>query len=230
MSAERTPPRYFEDFEAGERFVTGEETLAEAEIVAFARAFDPQPIHVDAEGAAEGPYGGLIASGFQTMALGFRLFYDLGLLGEACIGGPGIDNVRFHRPARPGDRIHAIATVADARPCSLAARMSVAETRGRCSRSRRKSAMVSTTGRSTGTMRAAGTPSRAMTTSSPASAHAIRCDSRAFASPTLTVRDMVFSCGVRGRSQQPIVFAACLVKAWSGVMSVTRDMSGACTR
>lgn len=120
MSADPAPgpasARFFDDFALGERFVTGETTLDEAEIVAFARQFDPQPIHIDAEGAAEGPYGGLIASGFQTMALGFRLFYDLGLLGEACIGGPGIDNVRFHRPARPGDRIHAIATVAETRP------------------------------------------------------------------------------------------------------------------
>ena len=116
MSADPASARWFDDFAAGERFVTGERTLGEAEIVAFARAFDPQPIHIDAEGAAEGPYGGLIASGFQTMALGFRLFHDLGLLGAACIGGPGIDNVRFLRPARPGDSIHAVATVAEARP------------------------------------------------------------------------------------------------------------------
>ena len=116
MSATRAAARYFDELKEGEGFVTGEWTLDEAEIVAFARAFDPQPIHVDAEGVAEGPYGGLIASGFQTMALGFRLFYELGVINEACIGGPGIDNVRFHRPARPGDRIHAIATVAEARP------------------------------------------------------------------------------------------------------------------
>jgi len=112
----REAARYFDDLAPGERFVTGEWTLGEAEIVAFAREFDPQPIHVDAAGAAEGPYGGLIASGFQTMALGFRLFYELGVINEACIGGPGIDAVRFHRPARPGDRIHAIATVAETRP------------------------------------------------------------------------------------------------------------------
>ena len=109
------PARYFDDFAVGERFVTGEETLSEAEIVAFARRFDPQPIHVDPEGAAHGPYGGLIASGFQTMALGFRLFYELGVIDRACVGGPGIDNVRFHRPARPGDSIHAIATIAETR-------------------------------------------------------------------------------------------------------------------
>ena len=108
--------RWFDDFTVGERFVTGTATLSEAEIVAFAREFDPQPIHVDAAYAATGPYGGLIASGFQTMALGFRLFYALGVLGEACIGGPGIDAVRFHRPARPGDSIHAVATVAETRP------------------------------------------------------------------------------------------------------------------
>ena len=111
-----TTARWFDDIAAGERFVTGAATLREAEIVAFARRFDPQPIHVDAAYAATGPYGGLIASGFQTMALGFRLFYELGVLGEACIGGPGIDTVRFHRPARPGDSIHAVATVAETRP------------------------------------------------------------------------------------------------------------------
>ncbi len=116
MTAPPATARHFDELKDGERFVTGEWTLDEAEIVAFARAFDPQPIHVDAVGAADGPYGGLIASGFQTMALGFRLFYELGVIHQACIGGPGIDNVRFHRPARPGDTIRAIATVAETRP------------------------------------------------------------------------------------------------------------------
>ena len=116
MTAAPAAARYFDELKEGERFVTGGWTLDEAEIVAFARAFDPQPIHVDTVGAADGPYGGLIASGFQTMALGFRLFYELGVINQACIGGPGIDNVRFHRPARPGDTIHAIATVAETRP------------------------------------------------------------------------------------------------------------------
>ena len=50
------------------------------------------------------------------MALGFRLFYERGVINEACIGGPGIDTVRFHRPARPGDSIHAVVTVAETRP------------------------------------------------------------------------------------------------------------------
>ena len=116
MTQARKAARYFGELQEGERFVTDAWPLGQAEIVAFAEQFDPQPIHVDAEGAAEGPYGGLIASGFQTMALGFRLFYELSVINDACIGGPGIDNVRFHRPARPGDRIHAIATVAEARP------------------------------------------------------------------------------------------------------------------
>ena len=115
MTATRATARYFDELEIGERFVTGEWTLAEAEIVAFARTFDPQPIHIDAARAAGGPYGGLIASGFQTLALGFRLFYELGIINEACIGGPGIDAVRFLQPARPGDTIHAVATVAETR-------------------------------------------------------------------------------------------------------------------
>ena len=108
--------RYFDDFEVGERFVSAGTTLSEAGIVAFARRYDPQPIHTDPRGAEDGPYGGLIASGFQTMALGFSLFYRLGVINRACIGGPSIDTVRFHRPARPGDTIHAIATIAEARP------------------------------------------------------------------------------------------------------------------
>ena len=116
MTAARASPRYFGDLTAGERFVTGEKTLSEAEIVAFARDFDPQPIHIDTAQAARGPYGGLIASGFQTMALGFRLFYALGVINEACVGGPGIDAVRFHRPARPGDTIHAVAAIVETRP------------------------------------------------------------------------------------------------------------------
>ena len=116
MTAPRASPRYFDELKEGERFVTGTWTLDEAEIVAFAREFDPQPIHVDSVSAADGPYGGLIASGFQIMALGFRLFYELGVINAACIGGPGIDAVRFHRPARPGDTIHAIAAVAEVRP------------------------------------------------------------------------------------------------------------------
>ena len=116
MTQARAAARYFGELQEGERFVTDAWPLREAEIVAFAEQFDPQPIHVDAEGAAAGPYGGLIASGFQTMALGFRLFYALGVINKACIGGPGIDAVRFHRPVRPGDTIHAVATVAEARP------------------------------------------------------------------------------------------------------------------
>ena len=116
MTAHRATARYFDELKEGERFVTGTWTLDEAEIVAFAQEFDPQPIHVDTARADDGPYGGLIASGFQTMALGFRLFYELGVINEACIGGPGIDNVRFLQPARPGDTIHAIVTVAEVRP------------------------------------------------------------------------------------------------------------------
>lgn len=108
--------RYFDDFEAGERFVSGGATLSEGQIIDFALTYDPQPIHVDAERAAKGPYGGLIASGFQTIALGFRLFYQLGVINHACVGGPSIDAIRFHQPARPGDTLHVIATIAETRP------------------------------------------------------------------------------------------------------------------
>ena len=125
MTADRAPgrtpesARYFDDLKPGERFITGEWALDEAEIVSFARQFDPQPIHVDAAQAADGPYGGLIASGFQTMALGFRLFYELGVINEACIGGPGNRRSAFP-PAGAARRFASMRSLPSPRPASRA--------------------------------------------------------------------------------------------------------------
>ena len=97
--------RYFEDFAQGERFTSASASLSAAEITAFARTYDPQPFHIDPEAAAQTPFGGLIASGFQTLALAFRLFYDERVIAACSLGSPGIDKLRWHRPVRPGDSL-----------------------------------------------------------------------------------------------------------------------------
>ncbi len=110
--------RYFEDFAAGDRFVSPGKTLSEAEMLDFAFRFDPQPIHLDVEAARESPYGGLIASGFHTMVVGFRMLWQTGVFNACSLGSPGIDEVRWLKPVRPGDTLHTEAEVLEARPSS----------------------------------------------------------------------------------------------------------------
>lgn len=111
-------PRFLDDFSVGERFTTGGFTLTEAEIIDFAWRYDPQPFHIDVGAAAESPYGGLIASGFQSLALCFRLFIQTGILTQASIGSPGIDELRWRAPVRPGDTLHCEVEVLEVRPSS----------------------------------------------------------------------------------------------------------------
>ena len=108
--------RYLEDFTVGEEIVTAGRTITEEAIVAFAALYDPQPFHLDVEAARESPFGGLIASGFQTLAIGFRLFVDTGIFAGTSQGSPGMDEVRWLRPVRPGDTLHTIVRVVDVRP------------------------------------------------------------------------------------------------------------------
>jgi acyl dehydratase len=106
---------YFEDFAVGTVFELGNRTLAEDEVLAFARAYDPQPFHTDPEAAARSIYGGLIASGWQTCAVVMRLMCDAYLLRAASMGSPGVDEVRWLAPVRPGDTISARMEVVEAR-------------------------------------------------------------------------------------------------------------------
>ncbi len=103
--------RFFEDFEIGERFRGPGATLSESQILDFALSYDPQPFHLDKEAAAESPYGGLIASGFQTLALGFRMFYQANIINGCSLGSPGMDELRWLAPVRPGDTLHTEAEV-----------------------------------------------------------------------------------------------------------------------
>ena len=106
---------YFEDFAVGQRIATRGVTVTEASIVDFGLQFDPQPFHVDADAAAASAYGGLIASGFHTAALCFRLFVDQGLLADCSLGSPGIEQLRWLAPVRPGDTLRTQVEVAAAR-------------------------------------------------------------------------------------------------------------------
>jgi acyl dehydratase len=121
--------RYWEDFKAGETAPMGEARLDAAAIVAFAKAYDPQPFHVDAEAASRSIYGGLIASGWHTVALVMRMMVDSYLNQSASLGSPGVENVRWLKPVRPGDTIRATRTVLETRPSSSRPEMGLVKTR-----------------------------------------------------------------------------------------------------
>jgi acyl dehydratase len=106
--------RHFEDYVPGASAVFGPIAVTEAEIVEFARQFDPQPIHTDAEGAAAGPFGGLIASGWHTACLVMRMLVQHYLARSASIASPGLDELRWTRPVRPGDELRVRVTVLEA--------------------------------------------------------------------------------------------------------------------
>lgn len=101
---------YFEDFKVGDRFQSAGVTFTESEIVRFALQYDPQPFHIDVEAAANSQFKGLIASGFQTLALVFRMFIQDGMLKQG-MGSPGMDELRWLLPVRPGDTLHMEAEV-----------------------------------------------------------------------------------------------------------------------
>jgi acyl dehydratase len=98
-----TADRYFEDYVPGAVFEYGEIRVSEAEIIEFARRFDPQPMHIDPEAAALGRFGGLIASGWHTGAMMMRLLADNFLPQKASLASPGIDELRWLRPVRSRD-------------------------------------------------------------------------------------------------------------------------------
>ena len=107
--------RYYEDYAKGEVVRAPGYMLSEAAILDWALTYDPQPIHMDRQAAEQSIYGGLIASGWQVAAISFRLLVQSGLLGAASLGSPGVDELRWLLPVRPGDTIHPEAEVLDMR-------------------------------------------------------------------------------------------------------------------
>lgn len=107
--------RYYEDYELGEVIRGHPVTVTESAIIDFAFKYDPQPFHLSVPGGAASSYGGLIASGWQTVAVSFRMLAQAGLVGGASLGSFGIDELRWLRPVRPGDTLFATATVTEKR-------------------------------------------------------------------------------------------------------------------
>lgn len=107
---------YLDDMVIGEQFVSGSCTLNTFEIVEFAQRYDPQSFHLDPIAAKAGPFGGLVASGLQTLAVSYGLLYGLGFLGTANRGGLALEDLRWLRPVKPGDAIHTVATIRDVVP------------------------------------------------------------------------------------------------------------------
>jgi acyl dehydratase len=107
--------RYFEDYMPGSVYVYGSITVSERDILQFAADFDPQNIHSDPEAAVEGPFKGLIASGWHTAALMMRMYADHYVSKVASLASPGVDALRWVRPVRPGDSLSIRTTVQQAR-------------------------------------------------------------------------------------------------------------------
>lgn len=108
--------RYFEDFQVGQVHELGSYVVTREEILAFARQYDPQPFHIDEEAGRQSIYGSIIASGWQTAAICHRLLVRGVLEDSSSMGSPGLDELRWLRPVRPGDTLSARIEVLESTP------------------------------------------------------------------------------------------------------------------
>lgn len=109
---------FFEDIREGDQFDTSEISIDESSVISFAKIWDPQPFHIDKAFAERSLFGGLSASGLQTILLSYKLYVDLGLFEGTALAGLGLTNVLFKAPLRPGDRIRVRVVIASARRSS----------------------------------------------------------------------------------------------------------------
>ena len=103
----------FSEFKTGQVFKFGSYTLGEEEILEFASRYDPQWFHTDVEKARTGPYGGLIASGWNTCGIAMRLVTDEFLIDSGSIGSPGLDYIKWRNPVRVDDVLSVVVTILD---------------------------------------------------------------------------------------------------------------------
>lgn len=106
--------RHFDDYVPGSSATFGPIPVVEADVIEFALRYDPQPMHVDPAAAATGPFGGLIASGWHTVALVMRVLVGNYLAHESALVSPGVDELRWLAPVRPGDVLQVRVTVLEA--------------------------------------------------------------------------------------------------------------------
>lgn len=107
--------RYFEDYRVGSVHEYGPVKVSAGEIIEFAQRYDPQPMHTDPNAAKNTPFGELIASGWHTAAVMMRLFVDQYLSSVASLASPGMDQLRWTAPVRPGDQLYVRIIVVNAR-------------------------------------------------------------------------------------------------------------------
>jgi acyl dehydratase len=108
--------RYFEDYVEGNIYRFGSIAVDEEEVIAFAKRFDPQSFHTDPDAARLTPFGGLIASGWHTAGLTMRLYVEHYLTHVASLASPGLDELRWLKPVRPGDSLSVRVTILKATP------------------------------------------------------------------------------------------------------------------
>jgi acyl dehydratase len=120
---------YWEDFTPGQTDEIGRHTFSEQEMIEFARQFDPQPFHTDPEAAKQSFFGGLIASGWHTCAIAMRLMVQKYIGQAASAGSPGVDNIRWRAPVRPGDTITYRRVIVASRPSQSKPDLGLLQTR-----------------------------------------------------------------------------------------------------
>jgi acyl dehydratase len=127
-----SPPvtRYFEDFHPGEVIDVGSVSVSQADIIAFARQYDPQPMHIDPGAAGFTIYGGLIASGWHTVALFMRLLVENLVAKTSSLGSPGVEELRWPLPVRPGDTLTGAMEILDTRASNSRPTMGIVRWRG----------------------------------------------------------------------------------------------------
>jgi acyl dehydratase len=120
---------YWEDFKVGDRSVLGSKSFTEDEIISFAEQFDPQVFHINKELAQQSFYGGIIASGWHTCSVAMRLMCDAYLSDSASLGSPGVDNIRWFKPVRPGDTLRVERAILESRPSTSKPDIGIVKTR-----------------------------------------------------------------------------------------------------
>jgi acyl dehydratase len=115
-AGDKTYKYYWEDFPVGSVREFGGLSVSKDEIIDFAAKFDPQPFHLDEAAAKHTLFGGLCASGWHTCGLAMRMMCDAYLLETASLGSPGLENIRWLKPVRPGDTLRVRSVVLEARP------------------------------------------------------------------------------------------------------------------
>ena len=109
-------PAYLDDFTPGQVREFGRHDITKDEIIAFASKYDPQPFHTDEEAAKASFYGGLIASGWMTVGIAMRMVCDDYLVDAASLGSPGVDQIRWLQPVKPGDVLRLRLTTREVKP------------------------------------------------------------------------------------------------------------------